>query len=160
MPGPLHGVRILEVANILLGPLACEMLADMGADVIKIEAPGGDGLRTIGASRTVPNMAALFLTVNRNKRSVILDLKQKAARDALFKLAETADVIVHNNRPQVMTKLGLEYADFKKVNPRIIYCAAHGYGKNGPYGEKGALDDAIQSVSAMTRNRSKAVPNT
>ena len=150
MPGPLHGVRILEVANSLLGPLACELLADMGADVIKIEAPGGDGLRTIGASRTSANMAALFLTVNRNKRSVILDLKQKSARDALFKLAETADVIVHNNRPQVMTKLGLEYSDFKKVNPRIIYCAAHGYGKSGPYGEKGALDDAIQSISAMT----------
>lgn len=149
MPGPLDGVRILEVANILLGPLACELLADMGAEVIKVEAPGGDGLRTIGASRTAPNMAALFLTVNRNKRSIVLDLKQKSARDALFKLAETADVIVHNNRPQVMTKLGLEYADFKKVNPRIIYCAAHGYGKAGPYGEKGALDDAIQSVSAM-----------
>jgi len=149
MPGPLHGVRIIEVANILLGPLACELLADMGADVIKVEAPGGDGLRTIGASRTHANMAALFMTCNRNKRSIILDLKQKDARDALFKLAETADVIVHNNRPQVMTKLGLEYADFKKVNPRIIYCAAHGYGKTGPYGEKGALDDAIQSVSAM-----------
>ncbi|MGY8994598.1 MAG: CoA transferase, partial [Rhodospirillales bacterium] len=91
MPGPLQGVRVLEVASILLGPLACQLLADLGADVIKIEPPAGDGLRTVGDYRNTPNMAALFLTCNRNKRSLVLDLKQKSGRSALFKLTETAD---------------------------------------------------------------------
>lgn len=149
MPGPLHGVRILEIASILLGPLACQLLADLGAEVIKIEPPSGDGLRTVGDHRNTPNMAALFLTCNRNKRSLVLDLKQESARTALFKLAETADVVLHNSRPGVMAKLGLDYADFRKVNPKIIYCAAQGYGKKGPYGNRGALDDAIQSASGM-----------
>lgn len=149
MPGPLQGVRILEVASILLGPLACQLLADLGADVIKVEPPSGDGLRTVGDHRNTPNMAALFLTCNRNKRSLVLDLKQKSGRDALLELAKNADAILHNSRPGAMTKLGLDYAAFKKVNPKIIYCAAQGYGKNGPYGDRGALDDAIQSASGM-----------
>ena len=149
MPGPLHGVRILEVTNILLGPLAGQLLADMGADVIKIEPPTGDGLRTIGASRNTSNMAALFLTCNRNKRSLVLDLKQKTARDVLLKLAVNSDAVIHNYRPQAMRKLGLDYAAFKKVNPGIVYAGAHGYGRKGRYGDKGALDDAIQAASGI-----------
>lgn len=148
MPGPLHGIRVVELTSVVLGPWACQFLGDMGADVIKIEAPRGDSNRTLGASRH-PGMAALYLTCNRNKRSLVLDLKVPGARDALLKLIATADVFVHNNRPQVMTKLGLDYADLKKVNPRIIYCGAYGYSKKGPYGAKGALDDSIQAARGI-----------
>lgn len=148
MPGPLHGIRVVELTSVVLGPWACQFLGDMGADVIKIEAPRGDSNRTLGAARH-PGMAALYLSCNRNKRSVVLDLKKPGARDALLQLVATADVFVHNNRPQVMTKLGLEYADLKKVNPRIIYCGAYGYSKRGPYGAKGALDDSIQAASGI-----------
>ena len=94
-------------------------------------------------------MAALYLTCNRNKRSLVLDLKQDAARTAVLKLAESADVVIHNNRPQVMDRLRLAYGDFKAVNPRIIYCGTYGYGKDGPYGSRGALDDSIQAVSGI-----------
>jgi crotonobetainyl-CoA:carnitine CoA-transferase CaiB-like acyl-CoA transferase len=94
-------------------------------------------------------MAALYLTCNRNKRSLVLDLRQSGARDALLALVKDADVFVHNNRPQVMTKLGIDYADMKKVNPRIIFCGAYGYSKKGPYGALGALDDSIQAVSGI-----------
>ena len=116
MPGPLHGIRIIELTSVVLGPWACQMLADMGADVIKIEPPRGDSNRTLGASRN-PGMAALYLTCNRNKRSIVLDLKQPAARRRAAQAGQGADVFIHNNRPQVMTKLGLDYADLKAVNP-------------------------------------------
>ncbi len=148
MSGPLAGVKILELTAVVLGPWACQILADMGAEVIKIEPPRGDSNRSLGASRN-PGMAALYLTCNRNKRSIVLDLKQPAARAAVLKLAKTADVVIHNNRPQVMTKLGLDYADFRAVNPKIIYCGTYGYGRAGPYGERGALDDSIQAVSGI-----------
>jgi crotonobetainyl-CoA:carnitine CoA-transferase CaiB-like acyl-CoA transferase len=148
MPGPLHGVKIVEMTSVVLGPWACQMLADMGAEVIKIEQPRGDSNRTLGASRN-PGMSALYLTCNRNKRSLVLDLRKDGARDALLALVKDADVFVHNNRPQVMTKLGLDYADMKKVNPRIVYCGAYGYSKHGPYGALGALDDSIQAVSGI-----------
>ena len=149
MPGPLDGVRILELTSVVLGPWACQILGDMGADVIKIEAPRGDSNRSLGATRTTKNMAALYLTCNRNKRSLVLDLKQEVAKKAVLKLAKTADVFIHNNRPQAMTKLGLDYAALKAANPKIIYCGSYGYAKNGPYGERGALDDSIQAVSGI-----------
>ncbi len=148
MAGPLDGVKILELTAVVLGPWACQILADMGADVIKVEPPYGDSNRSLGASRN-PGMAALYLTCNRNKRNIVLDLKQPEAREALFRMARDADVIIHNNRPQVMSKLGLEYKDFKAVNDKVIYCGTYGYGKDGPYGEKGALDDSIQSISGI-----------
>jgi len=148
MSGPLEGIRILELTSVVLGPWACQILADMGAEVIKVEAPRGDSNRALGAAHH-PGMAALYLTCNRNKRSLVLDLKQPAGREALLKLAENTDVVIHNNRPQVMTRLGLEYADFKAVNSAIIYCGTYGYGKKGPYGAKGALDDSIQAASGI-----------
>jgi crotonobetainyl-CoA:carnitine CoA-transferase CaiB-like acyl-CoA transferase len=148
MPGPLHGVKIIEMTSVVLGPWACQMLADMGADVIKIEQPRGDSNRTLGAAAH-PGMAALYLTCNRNKRSVVLDLRQPGAREALLEMVRGADVFVHNNRPQVMTKLGLDYADMKVVNPKLIYCGAYGYSKKGPYGALGALDDSIQAASGI-----------
>jgi crotonobetainyl-CoA:carnitine CoA-transferase CaiB-like acyl-CoA transferase len=148
MAGPLTGVKVLELTAVVLGPWACQILADMGADVIKVEPPYGDSNRGLGAHRT-PGMSALYLTCNRNKRNIVLDLKQPEAREALLKIAADVDVIIHNNRPQVMAKLGLEYDDFKAVNDKIIYCGTYGYGKAGPYGEKGALDDSIQSISGI-----------
>jgi crotonobetainyl-CoA:carnitine CoA-transferase CaiB-like acyl-CoA transferase len=148
MPGPLSGVRVVELTSVVLGPWACQILADMGADVVKIEAPRGDSNRTLGAYAH-PGMAALYLTCNRNKRSLVLDLKRPDARDALLALVKQADVFIHNNRPQVMAKLKLDYADMKGVNPRIIYCGAYGYSKRGPYGDKGALDDSIQAASGI-----------
>jgi crotonobetainyl-CoA:carnitine CoA-transferase CaiB-like acyl-CoA transferase len=149
MPGPLDGIKILELTAVVLGPWACQMLGDMGADVIKIEAPYGDSNRSLGAVRNTKGMAALYLTCNRNKRSLVLDLKKPVARDALLKLVETADVLIHNNRPQVMDKLKLDYDTLKAINPKLIYCGSYGYAKNGPYGAKGALDDSIQAVSGV-----------
>ena len=148
MAGPLDGVRILEVTSVVLGPFACQILGDMGAEVIKVEPPHGDSNRSLGASRN-PGMAALYLTCNRNKRSIVLDLKQDSGREALLKLAADVDVMIHNNRPQVMTKLGIDYENIKKVNPNIVYCGSYGYGKDGPYGTRGALDDSIQAASGI-----------
>ena len=148
MPGPLSGLKVLELTSVVLGPWAAQTMADMGADVIKIEAPFGDSIRQLGASRN-PGMAALYLSNNRNKRSLVLDLKQESARDALLTIVKDCDVFLHNNRPQVMTKLRLEYEDIKSVNENIIYCGTYGYSKDGPYGEKGALDDSIQAASGI-----------
>ncbi len=148
MSGPLSGLKVLELTSVVLGPWAAQIMADMGADVIKIEAPFGDSNRQLGASKN-PSMAALYLSNNRNKRSLVLDLKQESARDALLAIVKDCDVFLHNNRPQVMTKLGLEYRDIKSVNENIIYCGTYGYSKDGPYGEKGALDDSIQAVSGV-----------
>ncbi|MCK6372382.1 MAG: CoA transferase [Gammaproteobacteria bacterium] len=148
MPGPLTGIKILELTAVVLGPWACQILADMGAEVIKVEPPYGDSNRSLGAYRN-RGMAALYLTCNRNKRSIVLDLKQPAAREAVLKIAASCDVVIHNNRPQVMDKLRLAYADFRAVNPQIIYCGTYGYGRNGPYGSRGALDDSIQAVSGV-----------
>ena len=148
MSGPLSGLKVLELTSVVLGPWAAQSMADMGADVIKIEAPFGDSNRQLGASRN-PGMAALYLSNNRNKRSLVLDLKQESARDALLAIVKDCDVFLHNNRPQVMTKLKLEYEDIKSVNENIIYCGTYGYSKDGPYGEKGALDDSIQAASGI-----------
>ena len=148
MSGPLSGLKVLELTSVVLGPWAAQTMADMGADVIKIEAPFGDSNRQLGASRN-PGMAALYLSNNRNKRSLVLDLKQESARDALLTIVKDCDVFLHNNRPQVMTKLRLEYEDIKSVNENIIYCGTYGYSKDGPYGEKGALDDSIQAASGI-----------
>ena len=148
MSGPLKGLKIIELTSVVLGPWAAQILADMGAEVIKVKAPFGDSNRQLGASRN-PNMAALYLSNNRNKRSLVLDLKQSSARDALLAIVKDCDVFLHNNRPQVMTKLKLEYNDIKSVNENIIYCGTYGYSKDGPYGEKGALDDSIQAASGI-----------
>lgn len=146
MAGPLAGIKVLEMASVVLGPWACQILGDMGAEVVKVEPPRGDSNRQLGASRN-PNMAALYLTCNRNKRSIVLDLKQEEGREALLKLAAESDVMVHNYRSQAVEKLGVDYPRIKSVNPKIIYCATYGYGKAGPYGPRGALDDSIQAAS-------------
>lgn len=148
MPGPLHGVRILELTSVVLGPWACQILGDLGADVIKIEPAGGDSNRQLGP-RAHDGMAALYLTCNRNKRSVVLDLKSAAGKEALLKLAETADVLVHNYRPKSMERLGLDYEAMKARNPKIVFCGTYGYSKKGPYADRAAYDDSIQSASGI-----------
>ena len=149
MPGPLDGVRILELTSVVMGPYACQILADMGAEVIKVEPPSGDTNRNLGATRTNKDMAALFLTCNRNKRDIVLNLKSEEGKEACLRLAKESDVIIHNFRPQAMDRLGLNYERIREVNPSIIYCATYGYSAKGPYGSKGALDDSIQSASGI-----------
>ena len=148
MPGPLVGVRVLDVTTVVLGPWAAQTLGDMGADVIKVEPPEGDTTRRLGPARH-PGMGAFYLACNRNKRSLVLDLKQTAGRAALLRLAATADVILHNFRPGPAARLGLEYEPFRAVNPRLVYCATYGFRARGPYGTKPAYDDVIQAAAGL-----------
>jgi crotonobetainyl-CoA:carnitine CoA-transferase CaiB-like acyl-CoA transferase len=145
--GPLAGIRILDLTTLILGPYATQMLGDLGADVIKIESPDGDSTRTTGPGRR--GMASLFIAVNRNKRSIVLDLKQKAARDALLQMAEAADVFVHNMRPQKLEKLGLGPDALRTRNPRLIYAGLYGWREDGPYAGRPAYDDIIQGLCGM-----------
>jgi len=148
MAGPLAGIRILDLTSVVAGPLATQMLGDMGADVIKIEAPEGDAPRHTGPSRS-PNMAALFMGLNRSKRSLVLDLKQRAAADALWRLIAGADVFVHSMRPQAIARLGFSHKAVCAKHPRLIYAALHGYRDGGPYSGQPAYDDVIQGQSGI-----------
>lgn len=149
MPGPLDGVRILDCTTVVLGPWAAQQLGDLGADIIKIEPPSGDTTRQLGPRRN-ENMAAFYLGCNRNKRSIVLDLKSDEGREALFKLAETADVLMHNYRPQPAARLGVQYEAFEKINPRLVYLATYGYRADGPMGPRAAYDDIIQAGTGFT----------
>jgi len=149
MSAPLQGIRVVEMTSVVLGPYACQMLGDLGADVIKIEPPGGDTNRNLGPHRNNSDMGSMYLGCNRNKRSVSLDLKSERGRGAALEIIKTADVVVHNFRPQAMERLGLDYAAVQAVNPEVVYCATYGYSKRGPYGNKGALDDSIQAASGV-----------
>jgi len=145
MSGPLEGVRILDVTTVLMGPYATQILGDLGADVIKVEPPAGDNVRGIGPARH-PGMGGIFLHANRSKRSVVLDLKQPAGREALLKLAATCDVLIYNVRPQAMARLGLSYQELAQVNPAILYVGVYGYDQRGPYAARAAYDDLIQGA--------------
>ena len=146
--GPLKGVRVVDLTSVLLGPVATLVFADLGADVIKVESPAGDTTRSLGPSRE-PGMGPLFMHTNRNKRSLVLDLKQEDGKEALRRLLETADVLFHNMRPHALEALGFGYATVAALNPRIIYCGAFGYGQSGPYARRPAYDDLIQGAVAM-----------
>ncbi|MGD9617066.1 MAG: CaiB/BaiF CoA transferase family protein [Alphaproteobacteria bacterium] len=148
MPGPLAGIRVIEVAIAVLGPLATQILGDMGAEIIKVETPEGDPMRQIGPARN-PGMAAYFLTLNRNKKSLVLDLKQPAARAAILRLAATADVFIHNMRTGAAARLGIDYKTIAAANPRIIYASATGYRPGTRYAERAAFDDVIQGESGL-----------
>jgi crotonobetainyl-CoA:carnitine CoA-transferase CaiB-like acyl-CoA transferase len=148
MAGPLAGIRVLDLTSVVAGPLATQMLGDMGADVIKIEAPEGDPPRHTGPARS-PNMAALFMGLNRGKRSLVLDLKNDTAKDALWRLIATADVFVHSMRPQKIEKLGFGHEAVCAKNPRLVYAALHGYRDGGPYSGQPAYDDVIQGQSGI-----------
>jgi crotonobetainyl-CoA:carnitine CoA-transferase CaiB-like acyl-CoA transferase len=149
MTAPLEGIRVVEMTSVVLGPYACQMLGDLGADVIKIEPPGGDTNRNLGPHRNHSDMGSLYLTCNRNKRSVSLDLKSAKGRTAVLEIIKSADVVVHNFRPGAMQRLGLDYESVRAINPEVVYCATYGYSKKGPYGDKGALDDSIQAASGV-----------
>jgi crotonobetainyl-CoA:carnitine CoA-transferase CaiB-like acyl-CoA transferase len=146
--GPLAGVRVIDLTVNILGPLATQILGDMGADVIKIETPEGDPMRNSGESRHA-GMAALFMNTNRNKRSVTLDLKRRAAIDVLLRLADTADVFVHSLRPSSAERLGVSYAALSRRSPRLVYACAPGYRPDGPNRDRPAFDDVIQGESGI-----------
>ena len=148
MTRPLDGVRIVDLSTMLMAPYATQILGDMGADVIKVESPEGDPVRGIGPARH-PGMGAIFLNINRSKRSVLLDLKQPAGHAAMLDLVRKADVLISNLRPQVMARLDLAYETVREVNPRIIYAGLFGYGQDGPYAAKPAFDDLIQGAVAI-----------
>jgi crotonobetainyl-CoA:carnitine CoA-transferase CaiB-like acyl-CoA transferase len=142
--GPLDGVRIVDLTSVIMGPLATHILADMGADVIKVESPEGDSFRHYHPLRH-EGMSGNFLHLNRNKRSVLLDLKQSSDRDVLDRLIRTADVFVHSLRPQAIHKLSYDYARVAGLRQNIVYCGAYGFGGGGPYANKAAYDDIIQA---------------
>jgi crotonobetainyl-CoA:carnitine CoA-transferase CaiB-like acyl-CoA transferase len=148
----LSDVTVLDFSHLLQGPFCTQLLADMGANVIKVERPGqGDLFRTMTfnnkwlGGKQSPN----FLAWNRNKRSLAIDLKAPDARQILYKLAETADVVVQNFRPGVLARLGFGYEDFRKINPRIIYCSGSGYGESGPYLSRPGQDMLIQGLTGI-----------
>jgi len=146
--GPLRGITILDLTTVLMGPYATQILADMGADVIKVERPEGDIVRQLGPGRS-NGMGGMFLNANRGKRSIVIDLKQAEGRDALLRLAGQAHAIVYNVRPQAMARLGLGYEALAATNPAILYVGLFGYGQTGPYAAKPAYDDLIQGASGI-----------
>ena len=146
--GPLAGIRVIDVTTVVLGPYATQMLGDMGADVIKVEPPRGDDTRWIGPSRT-EGMGSYFANLNRNKRSIVLDLKQPAHKQALLRLVETADVFVHNMRPGAAQRLGLDYASLAARNPRIVHASASGFRIGSSKQEAPSFDDLTQGISGL-----------
>ncbi len=148
MSGPLAGVRVLDLTTVLMGPYATQILGDFGAEVIKVEPPSGDVMRYAWPFRNA-GMGHIFLNANRNKRSVVLDLKQPAAREACLAIAKTCDVLVYNIRPQAMARLGLSYEEVRQVSPKIIYVGCFGYSQRGPYAAKAAYDDLIQGAAGI-----------
>ena len=148
-PGPLAGMRVLELAQIMAGPTCGMMLADMGADVIKVEKlPGGDDARGYRDPQ-VNGVSAPFMVLNRNKRGIALDLKQPKGRDVLLRMVKDADVLTENYRRGTMEKLGLGYDVLAQANPGLIYCAVSGYGSGGPYGDKGGFDLIAQGFAGL-----------
>ena len=143
--GPLSGVRILDLSTVVMGPYATMILANLGADIIKLEPPAGDIMRQVGPMNN-ELMGHSFVNANHGKRSLVLDLKKPEARLAALKLAETADVFVHNIRPAALSRLGLDYQSISAINPKIIFASAVGFGSGGRYSGKPAYDDFIQGI--------------
>lgn len=145
---PLAGIRILDMTTVMLGPYATQMLGDYGADIVKIESPGGDSTRTTGPA-VEPGMAATFIGANRSKRSIVLDLKQAAARAALLVLIDSADVLIYSMRPQKLAALGLAPDVLRTRNPKLVVVAVHGFAEGGPYAGQPAYDDIIQGLCGL-----------
>ncbi len=153
-PGPLSGIRVLDLSAYIAGPYGCTLLADQGAAVIKVEPPGGDNLRNYPS--TLPAESRAFLGVNRSKTGIVLDLKQPDDLGKLLELVAMADVLVHNFRPSVPTRLGIDYERLKKLNPRLIYCAVTGYGESGPLQDKAGFDQVLQTMTGLAALQGKA----
>jgi len=147
-PGPLQGIRIVDLTTVIMGPYATQILADYGAEVIKVEPPEGDIMRG-AAPMNGPAMGHLHLQMNRNKRGIVLDVKKEGGRRALLRLCEKADVFVHNVRSAAMRRLRLSYDDVRAANPRIVYASLLGFGSKGPYAGRPAYDDLIQGACAL-----------
>jgi crotonobetainyl-CoA:carnitine CoA-transferase CaiB-like acyl-CoA transferase len=148
MAGPLEGFRVLDLSAVLSGPIAAGMLADQGADVIKVESPGGDTSRHIGQRKA--DISSMFLAANRGKRSIVLDLKQPEAQDIVRELVQRADVLLENFRPGAMDRLGLGHAAMLALNPRLVYVSISGFGQTGPQAGERAYDAVIQAVSGIS----------
>ncbi|MBL8334229.1 MAG: CoA transferase [Rubrivivax sp.] len=146
--GPLAGVRVIDITSVFMGPSATQMLADLGADVIKVEPPGGDSTRAIGPCGD-RRLGPLFLGLNRNKRSLVLDLKAPAGKEALLRLVADADVLAYNVRPQAMQRLDLGYEALAALNPRLVYVGMFGFSQRGRYAPEPAFDDLIQAATAL-----------
>lgn len=147
--GPLSGIRIVDMTSVVVGPMVTQVLADYGADVVKIEPPGGDLVRGLAGRGRTEAMSSKFLHLNRNKRSIALDLKKPAAQQVLTRLIEKGDVLIWNMRPVAMDKLGLSYEAVRKINPGIIYCGIVGFGSKGRYAGKPAYDPIIQGLGGI-----------
>jgi len=147
--GPLTGIRVLDASRILAGPFCTMLLGDLGAEIIKVEMPGiGDGSRAWGPP-FIKGESAYYLSINRNKKSITINLKHPKGREIIYKLVEMSDVFIENFRPSVAEKLGVSYDKLKRVNPKIIYCSISGFGQTGPYKDKRAYDLLIQAMSGF-----------
>jgi len=146
--GPLEGLKVVELAHVMAGPVCGLMLADMGADVIKVEKPTGDDTRR-AVPPTIAGESAAYMMMNRNKRGVMLDLKSERGRDALHRLLARADVVIENYRKGTMEKLGLGYETLRRDNPGLIYAAISGFGRTGPYADRGGFDLIAQGMSGL-----------
>ncbi|MER0236897.1 CoA transferase [Fulvimarina sp. MAC8] len=146
--GPLAGMKVVELAHIMAGPVCGMMLADMGADVVKVEKPTGDDTRRF-LPPDIEGESAAFMMMNRNKRGVVLDLKSEDGKAVLRRMLEKADVVIENYRMGTMEKLGLGYDELKKVNPGLIYCEISGFGRTGPYASRGGFDLIAQGMSGL-----------
>ena len=151
--GPLSGVTVLDLSGYVAGPYGCTLLGDLGAHVIKVEPPEGDNLRNYPS--TLPDASRAFLGVNRNKRGIGLDLKRPAGLEVLRRLVARADVLVHNFRPAVPPRLGIDYEAMKAINPRLIYCALTGYGERGPLRDRAGYDQVLQTMSGICVEQGK-----
>ena len=148
MPGPFDGLRVIDLTTVVVGPYTSQFLGDLGADVIKVEAPEGDLSRLVGPHRN-PGMTSQWMHVNRNKRSIVLDLKTEGGKQAMNRLIQTADVFVHNMRPEPLARLGLDYLRVAEIRPDIVFCNIWGFGRSGPYAGRAAFDDVIQAGAGL-----------
>ena len=147
--GPLAGIRVIDLTSVVFGPYATQIMADMGADVIKVEPPAGDNTRFI-TTGPAPGMSGIYVNVNRGKRSLMLDLTRDADKDVLRALIATADVFMHSMRGKAIAKLGFSYDDVKAIRPDIIYTNCYGYSRRGPEADQPAYDDTIQAECGIT----------
>ncbi|MDO8942738.1 MAG: CoA transferase [Desulfobacterales bacterium] len=145
---PLRGIRVLDLSSVMMGPFAARLMGDMGADVIKVEPPTGDTVRGVGPMGQ-KGMGPFYMHANRNKRSIVLDIKNPQGKDAMLRLVKASDILLYNVRPQAMERLGLGYEDLRLINPGLIYIGTYGFGQEGLYAKRPAFDDLIQGLSGI-----------